>query len=32
MDDIKITILYRNEQEEVCYVTDYGVKNGCLII
>lgn len=30
MDNIKITIVYRNEEVEVCYVTDYGVKNGCL--
>ncbi len=30
MDNIKITIIYRNGEVEVCYVTDYGVKNGCL--
>ncbi len=30
MDNVKVTILYRDGQEEVCYVTDYGVKDGCL--
>lgn len=30
MNNIKVTILYRNGQEEECYVTDYGVKNNCL--
>lgn len=30
MDDIKITILYRNGEEEVCYVTDHDVVTGCL--
>ncbi len=32
MDNIKVTIIYRDKEEkaEVCYVTDYGVKNDCL--
>ncbi len=30
MDNIKITILYRNGQEETCYVTDYGISKGFL--
>ena len=30
MDNIKITILYRNGTDEVCYVTDYRVDKGCL--
>ncbi len=30
MDNIKVTIVYRNGEVEVCYVTDYGVKNSCL--
>lgn len=30
MNNIKITILYRNGKSEGCYVTDYGVKDGCL--
>ena len=30
MDNIKITILYRNRTDETCYVTDYGVNKGCL--
>lgn len=28
MDNIKVTILYRDGQEEVCYVTDHSIKNG----
>lgn len=30
MDNIKITILYRNGTDETCYVTSYGTSNGCL--
>lgn len=30
MNDIKVTILYRDGQKEVCYVTDHGIINGCL--
>lgn len=30
MDNVKITIVYRNGEVEVYYVTDYGVKDGCL--
>lgn len=30
MDNIKITILYRNGTEETCYVTSHGIVNGCL--
>lgn len=30
MDNIKVTIVYRDGNVEVCYVRDYGVKNGCL--
>lgn len=30
MDNIKVTILYRNGDEEVVYVTDHRVVNGCL--
>lgn len=30
MDNIKITILYRDGEEEVVYVTDHGIVNGCL--
>lgn len=30
MDDIRITILYRNGEEEVVYVTEHSVVNGCL--
>lgn len=26
----KVTISYRNGKEETCYVTDYGIKSGCL--
>lgn len=34
MDDIKVTIMYRDEEKkpEVCYVTNYGVKDGCLFL
>lgn len=30
MDNTKVTIVYRNGNVEVCYVTDYGVVKGCL--
>lgn len=30
MNNIKVTILYRDGTDEVCYVTDYVVKNNCL--
>lgn len=30
MNNIKITILYRNESKETCYVTDYKFDKGCL--
>lgn len=30
MNDKKVTILYRDGKEELCYVTDCYIKNGCL--
>lgn len=30
MNETKITIIYRNGKVEVCYVTDYCVKDMCL--
>lgn len=30
MNNIKVTIIYRNGEVEVCHVSDYGVKDGCL--
>ncbi len=30
MDDIRVTIIYRNGVVETCYVTNYRVKDGCL--
>lgn len=30
MDDIRVTIIYRNGAVEACYVTNYKVKDGCL--
>ena len=30
MDNIKVTIIYCDGKVEACYVSDYGVKNGCL--
>lgn len=32
MDNIKVTIIYRNGEVEVSYVTDYRVKDGCLAL
>ena len=32
MDDIRITILYRNGEEEEVYVADYDIVNGCLML
>lgn len=30
MDGTKVVILYRDGKKEVCYVTDYNIKSGCL--
>lgn len=32
MDDIRITILYRNGEKEEVYVADYDIVNGCLML
>lgn len=30
MNNREITIVYRDEEEETCYVSDYGISEGCL--
>lgn len=30
MDNIRVTIIYRSGSVEVCYITNYKVKDGCL--